>query len=153
MTDAQDKATPRPWWVRLDDQEVTLVGADGRLIANTNCSDVDDHEHEEANAALIVSAVNERDGLLKCKEALEAMCADYDDLISETVAAVCWKQADGTPDRTSATPHDLEGVTAMEAIRAKASEALSLLSQAQGNSDSTGIVTVDRFALPHRKGE
>lgn len=98
----------------------------------------------QAEAAdTITSLRSEREALLKCAEALKNIDAKL-----VAIASADDREFDDGDDCLVALQHAAVLATmASETCR----KALALLSL--GNSDSTGVVTVDRTALPHRKGE
>lgn len=60
-----DKATARPWREFRDADGHDIIAPDGRHIAG-----MEPHTNQDANAALIVRAVNEHGALLACEATL-----------------------------------------------------------------------------------
>jgi hypothetical protein len=78
------EATKRPWYVGAQNDILYIIDKPPRPVPTDNPADIpgltvvakllaSDFTSESANAALIVTAVNQHDALLKCAEALKEL--------------------------------------------------------------------------------
>lgn len=84
MGTQKDKATPRPWSIRKSEDgsiaefitsaNAIIDGADGLLLAEVSDQNLKDTSIRNANASLIINAVNNHDVLLEAlQQAVEAL--------------------------------------------------------------------------------
>lgn len=85
--------TPLPWQIKRGATMGVIVNQDGEQVAAALSDAVKSSDERDANAELIVRAVNNHDALVKALRDLVAACNTYDDTPDSTLNAARYVNA------------------------------------------------------------